>query len=35
MRVLDALILAQNTDGLEEIVIGLVGAIESNLAVHI
>ena len=33
MSMLDDLILAQNTDGLEEVVIGLVGAIGSNLAV--
>src|SRR5690606_21716446 len=33
MSILDDLILAQNTDGLEEVVIGLVGAIGSNLAV--
>lgn len=33
MSMLDDLILEQNTDGLEEVVIGLVGAIGSNLAV--
>lgn len=32
-NILDTLILEQNTDGLEEVVIGLVGAIGSNLAV--
>ena len=33
MSMLDKLILEQNADGLEEVVIGLVGAIGSNLAV--
>lgn len=33
MNMLDKLILEQNADGLEEVVIGLVGAIGSNLAV--
>ena len=33
MTMLDKLILEQNTDGLEEVVIGLVGAIGTNLAV--
>ena len=31
MSMLDKLILEQNTDGLEEVVIGLVGAIGTNL----
>lgn len=33
MNMLDKLILEQNTDGLEEVIFGLVGAVGSNLAI--